>query len=466
MPFKFTKKQEEASKLINSPASNVLLYGGSRSAKTFLIVYQIIMRALVAPKSTHAMFRWRLSDLVRSVVFGTYEEVMDMCFSYIKSKCKFDKTRNVLFMYNGSKIWFAGLEDNKGSQKVLGMGVSTIFFNEASEIPFHSYTIARTRLSEKNSLSPKFLIDENPPTNKMHWTYKMFFENINPSDDKTKLNPDRYAKLQMNPIDNLDNIPEDYISELEQLPERERKRFLHGEFGEGIAGGIYSDVLNDAEAEGRLVSNLKWYKDYPVHAVFDIGYNDATVFWIVQFLPGAILFLDYFSKERTDFFFFMQEIFARNWRVRTVYLPHDARNTHQAAGINLEQLAIQAGCDPKVNEEYHYQVVVLDRPGKIYDGINTARILFKRCKFDKDKCDEGLNALRNYRFTYNEKLGTYSTTPLNDWTTHSADAFRYVFMAFYRQEPKKMNYRRDPNRFYVSDLVGNIFEGNKETLDY
>jgi phage terminase large subunit len=159
---------------------------------------------------------------------------MDLCFYFIKSKCNFDKAKNVIFLLNGSKIWFAGLEDNKGSQKVLGLGLSTIFFNEASEIPYHSYTIARTRLSEKNILQPKFFIDENPPANKNHWTYRMFFDNKDQSNDSKDLDASKYAKLQMNHINNLDNVSKDYIEELEQLPEREKKRFLLGEFGEGV----------------------------------------------------------------------------------------------------------------------------------------------------------------------------------------------------------------------------------------
>jgi phage terminase large subunit len=466
MSFKFTTKQEEASKLINSKASNILLYGGSRSAKTFLLVYQIMMRCLIAPRSTHAIFRWRLTDLIRSVALGTLEEVIALCFPQIATKIKFDKQRNLLKIFNGSKVWFAGLEDNRGSQKVLGLGLSTIFFNEASEIPYHAYTIARTRLSEKNALVPKFFIDENPPANKNHWTYKLFFDGVTPVDENKVTDPARYAKIQMNPIDNIENIPKDYISELEQLPERERKRFLHGEFGDGIEGGVYTDVISDAMESGRMLNTLNPVKGYPIHAVFDIGYNDATAFWIVQFLPGAIYFLDFFSKERTDFFFFISEIFARGWRLQNIYLPHDARNTHQATGVNLETLAVQAGADPLTDPEFRYNVIVLDKALKVFDGINTARIMFKTCKFDLSKCSEGINALKNYRFAHNHKLGVYSNSPIEDWTSHAADAFRYVFMAFYRQPPVKMKMKRVPGTFYVSDLIGNVFNNKKERIDY
>jgi PBSX family phage terminase large subunit len=464
--FKLTEKQKEALNLLSSPATNILLYGGSRSAKTFLLIYAIIGRAIKAPGSTHSVFRWRLSDLIRSVVFGTYLEVMKICYPGLQAKCKFDKQRNVLFLYNGSKVWFAGLEDNKGSQKVLGTGVSTIFFNEASEIPFHAYTISRTRLSEKNILKPVFLIDENPPANKMHWTYKMFFENVNPSDGSTKLDTHRYAKLQMNPIDNLDNIPDDYISELEQLPERERKRFLLGEFGDGVEGGVYSDCLIDAKDQGRVVEELKPYKEFPVHAVFDLGWNDSTAFWIVQFAPNKILFLDYYEKRQADFRFFMFEIWNRNWRPQIVYLPHDSLKTHQETPmLNMYTVASRIGSDPTLDDDMHFSVVKLPKTQNVGADINVTRMMFTKCYFDKNKCDDGLNVLRNFKYDYNERDGIYSQKPREDWTKHGADAFRYAFAAFYQQGMPKPVKKRAPGDLLMSDLVGFHF-GTKDNLEY
>jgi phage terminase large subunit len=423
----------------------------------------------MCPGSTHSVFRWRLSDLVRSVVFGTLEEVRRLCFKDIQTKFKYDRQRNVLFIGNGSKIWFAGLEDNKGSQKVLGTGVSTIFFNEASEIPYHAYTICRTRLSEKNSLQPKFFIDENPPANKMHWTYKMFFEFVNPLDYNMKLDRDRNVSLQMNPKDNLENIPQDYIEELKNLPARERTRFLEGKFGDGVEGGVYTDVIEDAEKDGRVEQDLLRDINFPTQAVFDVGWRDATAVWVVQFLPNEIRFLDYLEKTRTEFSFFMREIWNRGYQPNMVYLPHDTKFSLARAvenGMNYEMLARRFGSDPNLEEEKKFTVNVLDKPGKVFDGINTARMMFRKCRFDKDKCMEGIHILKNYRFVYNDKLGVFSDEPFDDWTSHGADAFRYVFMSFFQQQPKKFIKKKDMTKLYYKDIVGDIFHNTRESVEY
>jgi phage terminase large subunit len=62
------------------------------------------------------------------------------------------------------------------------------------------------------------------------------------------------------------------------------------------------------------------------------------------------------------------------------------------------------------------------------DGINAARLLLPRCWFDAHKCRDGLKALRQYRRQYNEDRKVFSDKPYHDWTSHAADAFRYLAM--------------------------------------
>ena len=60
------------------------------------------------------------------------------------------------------------------------------------------------------------------------------------------------------------------------------------------------------------------------------------------------------------------------------------------------------------------------------DGINAARLTFPRCYFDETKCAAGLEALQNYRWDFNERLDEFKPTPVHDWASHAADAFRYL----------------------------------------
>ena len=62
------------------------------------------------------------------------------------------------------------------------------------------------------------------------------------------------------------------------------------------------------------------------------------------------------------------------------------------------------------------------------EGIHAARLLLPRCWFDKRKCKQGIEALKMYRADYDDKLKTLKPRPLHDWSSHSADAFRYLAM--------------------------------------
>lgn len=247
--FKLTQKQLEAQEVLASDAKHIMLFGGSRSGKTFLLLRNLVYRAVKAPNSRHAMFRFRFNSIKSSVVLDTFPKVMQLAFPDVDYKL--DKTDWYATLENGSQIWFAGLDDKDRAEKVLGMEFATIYFNECSQIPFASRNLAVTRLAQqvdqevgdkKTVLKPRFYYDENPPS-KGHWTYRLFIQKIDPESKQPLRNPDEYASFQINPKDNQDNIAADYIETLEGMSERLQKRFLKGEFGDETSGALFTDEL-------------------------------------------------------------------------------------------------------------------------------------------------------------------------------------------------------------------------------
>ena len=64
------------------------------------------------------------------------------------------------------------------------------------------------------------------------------------------------------------------------------------------------------------------------------------------------------------------------------------------------------------------------------DGINAARLAFPRIWFDGERCAAGLEALRQYHADFDERTKAFKDKPRHDWTSHAADAFRYLAMAW------------------------------------
>lgn len=236
-PFTRTADQQNAVKLLKSRAASILLFGGSRSGKTFILIYAIICRALQAPESRHVILRYRFNAVKQSVGYDTLPKVMKLAFP----RLRYELNRSDWFvrLSNGSEIWLGGLDDHDRVDKILGKEYATVYFNECSEISYHAVTTAMSRLAQRTAVPNKAFFDCNP-SGKSHWSYQLFVQKIEPQ-GKTPLKfPERYACMQMNPKGNSANLPEDYIEEtLAGLPERQRQRFLDGSWLDDMAGALW-----------------------------------------------------------------------------------------------------------------------------------------------------------------------------------------------------------------------------------
>ena len=212
-----------------------LLFGGSRSGKSFIIMFFILFRAL-KKKSRHLILRKYFSDVKKSVIKETLPQVAKV----MGCVYKLNQQDFYLELPNGSEIWFGGIDNAESQEKILGKEYSSIWFNEASQISYDAYSLVKTRLAEKSGLKNRIFIDENPPK-KSHWTYQVFFKKIEPEDKTLLKNPEKYGQIQMNPEANLQNISEDYLDMLEGLPKKKRERFLLGEFADDELGALFSE---------------------------------------------------------------------------------------------------------------------------------------------------------------------------------------------------------------------------------
>ncbi|CAB4168760.1 COG5323 Uncharacterized conserved protein [uncultured Caudovirales phage] len=243
--FKLTAKQEEAQAILAGPGTHGMLYGGSRSGKTFLHVRNTVFRAVKAPDSRHAILRFRFNHLKASVILDTFPKVMKLCFPGLEYDLS--KTDWYATLPNRSQIWFGGLDDKERTEKILGQEYATMYLNECSQINKESRDMAATRLAQlaplgdgTGYLKPRMFYDCNP-TNKMHWSYRMFIQKIDPDSKISLPNPSDYVYCKMNPGDNAENLSSTYLSTLEALSPRLRKRFLLGEFAEATPNALFTD---------------------------------------------------------------------------------------------------------------------------------------------------------------------------------------------------------------------------------
>lgn len=260
--MQLTPRQLQAQAILASDATNLMLFGGSRSGKTFLLVRNIVMRALKAPGSRHGIFRFRALHIHESIVLDTFPKVMKLAFGAVRYTMH--KGDGYATIHTGvkdanghdldSEIWFSGLDDKERVEKVLGKEFVTVYFNECSQIPLGSVDIALTRLAqavytridgrEPQLLKPRAYYDCNPPS-KAHWSYKRFVEKRDPETGKPLAKPDDYASFQINPGDNAQNLSSNYLDTLKNMSARLQKRFLKGEFSDATPNQLFPpDVID------------------------------------------------------------------------------------------------------------------------------------------------------------------------------------------------------------------------------
>jgi len=245
-----TPKQKEANRLLGSPASNIMLRGGSRSGKTFLLIRAICQRAINAPGSRHAIWRHRFNHAKTSIWADTLPKVLKLCFPTVP--VSFNKTDFYVEFPGGSQVWIGGLDDKERVEKVLGAEYATLYFNESSQIAWASIETAMSRLAQKIPLDPaiaaqtgrthlplKAYFDCNPPS-KLHWSYVVFRSKMKPGTKEKLSNPDDYQEMLVNPEDNRDNLPEKYFDILAGMSEAKRLRFERGEWASEVNGALWT----------------------------------------------------------------------------------------------------------------------------------------------------------------------------------------------------------------------------------
>mgnify|MGYP001593081695 FL=1 len=181
----------------------------------------------------------------------TLPKVMRTCFPQVP--CNINKSDWFLPLPNGSEIWLGGIDDKERTEKILGKEFATILLNECSQIPYNSRNLIVTRLAQKcdyeidgvrNTLALKMYYDQNPPS-KSHWGYQLFYLHRDPDSKQMMGDAEcaQYARMTINPGDNLDNLPADYIDSLEKLPARLKRRFLLGQYGDTAPDALWTEEI-------------------------------------------------------------------------------------------------------------------------------------------------------------------------------------------------------------------------------
>ncbi|MCL1813206.1 MAG: phage terminase large subunit [Treponema sp.] len=242
--FKPTAIQKEALALLKSGAKHILLFGGSRSGKTTVLVMALIFRALFYAGSRHLICRYRAKDARSSVLRETLIPWLDNTVG--KNSYTYLAHESMITLYNGSEIWIGGLGDREQADKILGHEYNTIYFNEISQISYAAVTTAYSRLAMRIPDCRNLFFYDCNPGSPLHWAYKIFVLKRQFLSGEQLEKPGLYQSMLLNPEDNSENLPEDYITDiLDTLPEKQKARFRDGQWvkAEGVIYDRFDETM-------------------------------------------------------------------------------------------------------------------------------------------------------------------------------------------------------------------------------
>jgi phage terminase large subunit len=253
------------------------------------------------------------------------------------------------------------------------------------------------------------------PERKASATNKRFHTRIAKPDSRTKI-------VEMNWRDNPwfpDILERKRLKDLKERPDT-YDHVWEGDFVTVNEGAYYARLLTEAKSSGRIgevsADPLMEYKCF-----WDIGTRDATAIWVAQFVGSQIKVLDHYEAVGQPLGTHLGWLRARGYGSALCYLPHDGAQVDHLTAERFEDHISAAGFRTEVVKNQGKQAAM--------KRVEAARRLFPSIWFNEKTTEGGRDALGWYHEKRDEERGI-GLGPEHDWSSHSADAFGLMCIAY------------------------------------
>jgi phage terminase large subunit len=213
-------------------------------------------------------------------------------------------------------------------------------------------------------------------------------------------------------------IPKEELDSLRRgLTEEQFQQEFQCSFEAAVIGAYYGKLMGQADADKRI-TGVPYEPTVQVYTAWDLGIRDATAIWFAQVVGREIHLIDYYEANGVDLGHYARELAQRPYLYAGHIVPHDAQAKELGTGKSRLEVLESLGLKNLTIAPMH----------RVEDGINAVRTIIPRCWFDAKKCARGIDALKLYRAEFDDKLQALKPRPVHDWTSHAADAFRYLAM--------------------------------------
>ncbi len=305
-----------------------------------------------------------------------------------------------IYLKNGSLIQVVG-SDNYDS--LVGTNARGIVFSEYALQDPRAYQFLRPVLTATDG----FAIFISTPRGKNH-LWELW--NIAQS------NPDQWFSYRLT-IEDTNHIPLSLIEQERKTGEMSDdliQQEYYCSFEMGVEGSYYSKYMDRMRVNGQI-THVPWESAFKVHTAWDIGFRDSTCIIFFQVISNTIKIIDCYEKNKEGLEHYVKIIESKPYSYGRHIGPHDIRVSEFTSGVTRFEKARQLGITFTIADQI-----------PIPDGIEAVRSALSKTWIDEVKCASLIKALENYRQEYDTKRKIYKSQPLHDWSSHFADAARYM----------------------------------------
>lgn len=392
---------------IFEPHRYKVFWGGRGSSKSWSIARALLLKGY-QKKIRVLCARELMNSIAESVHYLLSSQIENMGLQ------SFYEVQNATIIgKNGTEFVFAALKHNVSKIKSYE-SVDICWVEEAQTVSKTSWdtlipTIRKDGSEIWISFNPDLETDE---------TYKRFVANP-------------YKDALVVKVNHSDNpwFPDELRMHMEELKERDYDAYLNvyeGHCRQNLEGSVYAKELREATEKERI-GRVPYDEAAPVHVFFDLGWSDCTSAWFVQHIAHEYHVIDCYQNRQEKWSHYLGVLQQRGYFYDTIWLPHDAKAKNLQTGRSIEELTMAA---------YPRRVQIVPKLS-VEDGINALRTIFSRMYFDAEKCADGIQALRHYRYSVDQDTGQFSKKPLHDEHSHYADAARAIAISITEKKKPK-----------------------------
>ena len=382
------------------PRRYKVMHGGRGGGKSWAVARALLLMAADQPLRVLCA-----REIQKSMKESVHRLLKDQ-IEALGLQAEFEVLETEIRGYNGSVFLFTGLQSHTVDSIKSYEGVDRVWVEEAHGVSKKSWDTLIPTIRKEGSeiwltLNPDMDTDEtwvrfcgtpSPDTwvCEINWRDNPWFPRV--LDEERKK-----AKRSM--------LADDYA------------HIWEGKARRVAAGAIYRHEMEALYLDGRA-RDVPYDPTLPVHTVWDLGWNDAMVIYMVQRGPQDVRIIDYIEDSHRTLDWYVAQLEKRPFRWGTDYLPHDGKTKNLQTGKSTEQLLRDMGRRSVRSQE---------RAGDVEEGIKAARMMFPRCYFDQTKAARALECLKRYQRRIHS-VTNEPMEPLHDQYSHGADGFRYIAM--------------------------------------